>query len=313
MTPRELQRRPRELYVPQLPPGAPPSAEPVVTPPGDIHGSRTLDAVGAQASEIILTTTLSLREGKATVEELCDDAAHCREAGAAVLHLRAVHSDGTLALPKERLREAVTKIRAKTDCVVHLSLGGVMWMRSQIPTGTLPVEGRSAVLECRPDLASLYCGSVNLGSEVVVQPRAKLHELAQRLRSAGIIPELECHEVGHVEEALVLSEQGALTKPLFFNFVLGTPGGMAAKEQNLRSLVGPVPPSAMWAVAASPSSSPQALLELAIRLGGHVRAGHRDEAIRAGAYARSIGRTPVDPSRARAMLGTRAAQSSVSP
>jgi hypothetical protein len=53
---------------------------------------------------------------------------------------------------------------------------------------------------------------------------------------------------------------------------------------------------------ASMTPSPQRLLETAIRLGGHVRASAQLVG-RLATYARAIGRTPVDPARARAMLG----------
>jgi 3-keto-5-aminohexanoate cleavage enzyme len=63
------------------------------------------------------------------------------------------------------------------------------------------------------------------------------------------------------------------------------------------------------------------LTELAMRLGGHARVGLEDNiymskgvlaegsaplVARAAAYAKSIGRTPVEPSRARAILLTKA-------
>jgi 3-keto-5-aminohexanoate cleavage enzyme len=65
------------------------------------------------------------------------------------------------------------------------------------------------------------------------------------------------------------------------------------------------------------------MTELAMRLGGHARVGLEDNiylskgvlsegsaplVARAAAYARSIGRTPVDPARARKLLGLSAAR-----
>ncbi|MBF5066256.1 3-keto-5-aminohexanoate cleavage protein, partial [Salmonella enterica subsp. enterica serovar Istanbul] len=79
-----------------------------------------------------------------------------------------------------------------------------------------------------------------------------------------------------------------------------------------------VPVDASWAVAAV-GRFQQPMTEVAMRLGGHVRVGLEDNiylskgvlsegsaplVARAAAYARSIGRTPVDPARARAMLLT---------
>jgi 3-keto-5-aminohexanoate cleavage enzyme len=97
---------------------------------------------------------------------------------------------------------------------------------------------------------------------------------------------------------------------------MGVPGGIGASETNLRFLVGLVPKDATWAVAAV-GRFQQPLTELAMRLGGHARVGLEDNiylskgvlaegsaplVARAAAYAREIGRTVVEPARARAML-----------
>jgi 3-keto-5-aminohexanoate cleavage enzyme len=115
----------------------------------------------------------------------------------------------------------------------------------------------------------------------------------------------------------MLAEKGIVAKPLHFQFVLGVPGGISATEQNLRFLVSLLPQTdATWAVAAV-GRHQQTMTELAMRLGGHARVGLEDNiylskgvlsegsaplVARAAAYARSIGRTVVEPARARALL-----------
>jgi 3-keto-5-aminohexanoate cleavage enzyme len=78
-----------------------------------------------------------------------------------------------------------------------------------------------------------------------------------------------------------------------------------------------VPAGATWAVAAV-GRHQKPMTELAIQLGGHARLGLEDNiylskgvlsegsaplVARAAAYARSVGRTPADPKRARTLLG----------
>jgi 3-keto-5-aminohexanoate cleavage enzyme len=78
-----------------------------------------------------------------------------------------------------------------------------------------------------------------------------------------------------------------------------------------------MPPAATWGVAAI-GRWQQPMTELAMRLGGNARVGLEDNIYlergvlsagsaplveRAAAYARSIGREPVDPARARKTLG----------
>ena len=60
----------------------------------------------------------------------------------------------------------------------------------------------------------------------------EIRELARRIHAAGSVAELECYEVGHVEEALRLAAEGAIAAPLHFQFVLGVPGGLGADERH---------------------------------------------------------------------------------
>jgi len=317
VTPKEMQRKPRELYMPALPAGAPPVPEPVVTPAGtESGGPRTLGSTEAHVADVILTAAIVgaeiTREQTPhlpiTAEEIADEAARCREAGAAVIHLHVRNDDGSPTQSRERFAEAIEKIRAKTDCIVQVSTGGAIGMT---------IDERAQPLDCRPEMATLNCGTLNFGDDVFVNTRPQIRDLAARLRASGAVPELECYEVGHVEEALMLADKGIVPRPLHFQFVMGVPGGIGATEANLRYLVSLMPRAdATWAVAAV-GRHQQPMTELAMRLGGHARVGLEDNiylskgvlsegsaplVARAAAYARSIGRTPVEPSRARALL-----------
>jgi len=316
VTPKEMQRKARELYMPALPAGAPPVPDAVVTPPGaEASGGHSL---GAEASlaEVILTAAIVgaeiTREQTPhlpiTAQEIADEAARCHEAGAAVIHLHVRNDDGTPTQARDRFAEAIEKIRAKTDCIVQVSTGGAIGMT---------IDERAQPLDCRPEMATLNCGTLNFGDDVFVNTRPQIRDLAARIRASGAVPELECYEVGHVEEALQLADKGVVPKPLHFQFVMGVPGGIGATESNLRYLMSLVPRAdATWAVAAV-GRHQQPMTELAMRLGGHARVGLEDNiylskgvlaegsaplVARAAAYARSIGRAPVEPSRARALL-----------
>jgi 3-keto-5-aminohexanoate cleavage enzyme len=179
------------------------------------------------------------------------------------------------------------------------------------------IDERAQPLDCRPEMATLNCGSVNFGDDVFINTRPQIRDLAKRLRAAGSIPELECYDVGHVEEALLLLKEGAIAPPLHFQFVLGVPGGIGPTEANVAFLHSLLPNGATWAIAAV-GRHQQPMTELAIRSGGHARVGIEDNiylskgvlsegsaplVARAAAYARSVGRPPVDPSRARDLLG----------
>jgi 3-keto-5-aminohexanoate cleavage enzyme len=181
----------------------------------------------------------------------------------------------------------------------------------------MSIDERAGPLACKPEMATLNCGTLNFGDDVFVNSRPDIRKLAAKIRAAGALPELECYEVGHVEEALALAAEGAIGKPLHFQFVLGVKGAAPAREDVVQFLRTLVPAGATWAVAAT-GRFQQPMTELAIRLGGHARVGLEDNiylrkgvlsegsaplVARAAAYARSVGRTPVEPSRARELLG----------
>jgi 3-keto-5-aminohexanoate cleavage enzyme len=302
VVPREMQRKPRELYMPGLPPAPAPIAEPLVTPPAGAELVLTAAIVGAELSRA-QTPHLPL-----TAQEVADEAARCREAGAAVIHLHARNDDGTNTQSAERFAELIDAIRRKCDCIIQPTTGGAVGMS---------IDERAGPLACKPEMATLNCGTINFGDDVFVNSRPDIRKLAAKIRAAGALPELECYEVGHVEEALVLAAEGVIGKPMHFQFVLGVKGAAPAREDVVQFLRTLVPADATWAVAAT-GRFQQPMTELAMRLGGHARVGLEDNiylgkgvlsegsaplVARAAAYARSIGRTPVEPSRAREILG----------
>jgi 3-keto-5-aminohexanoate cleavage enzyme len=313
VVPKELQRRPKELYMPALPAGPAPETSAVVTP---FSGPSQAATPGGVPSEVILTAAIVgaeiTREQTPylpiTAREIADEAARCRDAGAAVIHLHVRNDDGTPTQSTDRFAEAISAIRAKTDCIVQTSTGGAVGMS---------IDERAQPLACKPEMATLNCGTINFGDDVFVNTRKEIRDLAKRLRAAGSLPELECYEVGHVDEALALLKEGAIVAPLHFQFVLGVPGAIAARPEVIEFMRSLLPEGATWAVAAV-GRFQQPMTELAIRTGGHARVGLEDNiylskgvlaegsaplVARAAAYARSVGRTPVEPNRARQMLG----------
>jgi 3-keto-5-aminohexanoate cleavage enzyme len=304
VVPRDLQRRPRELYMPGLPAGPAPTQDAIVTPSDEQTGDVILTAaiVGAELTRA-QTPHLPL-----TPAEIADEAARCREAGAAVIHLHVREDDGTNTQSSGRFAEVMDAIRRKCDCILQPSTGGAVGMS---------LDDRAGPLACRPEMATLNCGSINFGDDVFVNSRPDIRRLAAKIRAAGATPELECYEVGHVEEALALSAEGAISAPLHFQFVLGVTGAIPAREDVVAYMRTLVPRDATWAVAAV-GRWQQPMTELAMRLGGHARVGIEDNiylgkgvlsegsaplVARAAEYARSIGREPAEPARARSMLG----------
>ena len=303
VVPKHMQRRPRELYMPATacrarPPsaGARHAASRRRGDPHRRHRGRRADT-GAN-------------------EPLADHAPRDRRRGGALPRgrrgrhppARAQRRRAHTRSRQSASREAIDAIRRQCDCIVQPSTGGAVGMS---------IEERAGPLACRPEMATLNCGTINFGDDVFVNTRPDIRELARAIRAADAVPELECYEVGHVEEALSLAAEGAIAHPLHFQFVLGIPGGIPAREDVVQFMRSLVPPEATWAVAAV-GRSQQPMTELAMRLGGHARVGLEDNiylskgvlsegsaplVARAAAYARSIGRPPADPAQAQSDTG----------
>jgi len=175
---------------------------------------------------------------------------------------------------------------------------------------------RAQPLDCNPEMATLNAGSLNFGEDVFLNPFPMVREFATRMRERRIVPELECYDVGHVESCLWLAGQGVIDLPAHFDFVMGVRGGIAATEENLRFLVGKLPPGCSFNVAGI-GRFQLPMAELSLRMGGHARCGLEDNVylrkgvLAKGSYelvaelaklARAAGREIATPARARQLL-----------
>ena len=244
-----------------------------------------------------------------TAEELGDEAARCREAGAAVIHLHVRRDDGAPTQDRALFQKAIDAIRARCDVIVQTSTGGAVGMSA---------DERAQPLDCRPppDMATLNAGSLNFGDDVFLNPFALVRDFAQRMRARKIAYELECYDVGHVEACLRLAQEGVIELPGHFDFVMGVRGGIQATEENLRFLIGKLPVGSTFNVAGI-GRHQLPMAELSLKLGGHARCGLEDNIYlskgvlakgsfelvgKVAALARAAGREPATPAQAREIL-----------
>jgi 3-keto-5-aminohexanoate cleavage enzyme len=242
-----------------------------------------------------------------TPQLLGETARAVREAGASILHVHCRNDDGTNTHSVERFGQAYEAIRAQSDLIVQFSTGGAI--------GMTPQE-RAAVLELRPEMATLTCGSVNFGDDIFENSFPIMRDLLKKMNEFGVRPELEIFDKGHLANARRLARERLLLFPQHVDFVLGVPGGLEATVQNLCDLVDDLPEGCTWSVAGiGKRQLPMAMA--AIAMGGHVRVGlednlfysrgrlaRNDELVaRVARLAAEAGRTIATPDRARKVLG----------
>ncbi len=244
-----------------------------------------------------------------TEEEIAAAALACHAAGAAIVHIHVRDDAGRVTCDPQRYSGARHLVEsAGSDVIINMSTGG--------GAGLVTDAQRMEPVTLSPEIASFDCGSLNFGDGVFVNSPAFLRELAAMMRAHNVLPEIECFEPGHVWNALRLIEDGALSPPYWFQFVLGVRGGSPATVKQLVHLVEMLPPGALWSVCAIGRA--QLPLNLAaLAMGGHVRTGlednlyyHKGElatneqlVARLARIAAEIGRDVATPAQTREILG----------
>lgn len=242
-----------------------------------------------------------------TPKQLGEVARKIADAGASIMHVHCRNDDGTNTHDVARFRAAYENIRANSDLIVQFSTGGAIGMTP---------EERASVLQLRPEMATLTCGTVNFGDEVFENSFPIMRGILRKMQEFGVRPELEIFDKGHLTNARRLEKEGLLTFPQHVDFVLGVPGGLDATVANLCDLVDALPPGCTWSVAGiGRMQLPMAMAALA--MGGHVRVGLEDNiyyskgrlatneelVARVVRLAGELGRPVATPEQARQILG----------
>lgn len=242
-----------------------------------------------------------------TPQLLGETARAVREAGGSIIHVHCRNDDGSNTHSVERFREAYAAIRASSDLIVQFSTGGAIGMTP---------EERASVLELRPEMATLTCGSVNFGDDIFENSFPIMRGILKKMNQYGVRPELEIFDKGHIANARKLARERLLSFPQHVDLVLGVPGGLEATVQNLADLVDALPGGCTWSVAGiGRQQLPMAMT--AIAMGGHVRVGLEDNLFysrgrlarneelvaRVARIAAEAGRPVATPDQARKLLG----------
>ena len=246
-----------------------------------------------------------------TVEQIIAETLRCADAGASIVHVHAREDDGTPTWRAGLYQEIIHGIRAaRPGLLVSASTSGRLWPE---------FEKRSAVLDCRPDLASLTPGSMNFPGTASVNPPEIVRQLAAEMKERGIIPELEFFEMGMIDYVRdYLVPRGLIVPPFYANLLLGSLGTVAASARNLVHMVDALPAGTIWAAAGIGRFQFQ-MNNLAIIMGGHVRVGLEDNLWMDAAktdpatnarliervvrVAKALGRPIASPAAARKIIG----------
>ena len=221
-----------------------------------------------------------------TPRQIADSALEAHAAGAAIVHMHVRDpATGKAARDPALYRETVAHIRASgSDVVLNLTagMGGDFFFNPADPAsggpGTDMADAAARVAhveELRPEICTLDCGSLNFGDGAFLATAGLLREMARRIQAAGVKPEIECFELGHVWLAKQLIAEGLIDAPPLFQLCLGIPWGAEATTEAMLAMRSHLPANANWAGFAI-GRMQMAFVAQAALLGGHVRVGLED-------------------------------------
>lgn len=219
-------------------------------------------------------------------------------AGASIIHIHARNPETGLAEHKtEFFAEAIAGIKERCDVIINCTTGGSGkrcdgdWLFKEVPQES--VKGRISVIPelCRdpgtkPDLASFNAGSpvIDIYSAsqkdfalkfVMVHTFPDMVYIANIMKECGVKPELECYDIGMINNCIFLKDIGALDEPLYFQCVMGVLGQIPATLDNLIQMRRSIPQESPWSVCAV-GLSEWPMITASILMGGHIRVGFED-------------------------------------
>lgn len=258
-------------------------------------------------------------------------AAECIEAakaGAAIVHIHVRDPEtGKPSMKLELYREVVERIRADgRDVIINLSTGpGARFVPSDTEANTAapgsnlrpPEERVRHILALKPEICSLDMGTLNFGKGALINVPGHVEKIAAGIREAGVKPELEIFDTGHMALALNMIERGLIEPTPLFQIVLGVPWGAPATPETMMLMKTLMPNGSPWA-AFGISRWEFPMVAQAVLLGGHARVGLEDNLyLEKGVLApnnaslvtkaieiiRLMGAAPATPEEARKILG----------
>jgi len=245
-------------------------------------------------NEVIITCALtgsgdsSTKSDKVPVtpKEIAADAVKAAKAGAAVVHVHVRNPETKLFSRDLNLYKETSKLirESGTDVILNLTAGmGADFIPSKEnynnggPGSDMisPYERVRHILEVKPEISTLDCGSMNYSASVYIASMEMLRETSKLLLESGVKAEVEAFELGHLWQAKQLIKEGLLSPNSIFQLCMGVPYGAEAAPENMLAMVRGLPAGVVWtSFALGRMQMPWAAMS--VLHGGNVRVGLED-------------------------------------
>ena len=222
-------------------------------------------------------------------EQIATAAIDAAKAGAAVVHCHVRDpATGKPSRDPALYREVTERIRdADTDVILNLTagMGGdlvfdgteAMHRMSQTSDMAGAAERVQHVIDCRPEICTLDCGTMNFAEAdyVMVNTPGMLRDMATRMVASGVRIEIEAFDTGHLWFAKQLVAEGIIPDPVLVQLCMGVPWGAPDDLNTFLAMVNNVPPHWHWSAFAL-GRNEMPYVAAAVLAGGNVRVGLED-------------------------------------
>ncbi|MEM0921668.1 MAG: 3-keto-5-aminohexanoate cleavage protein [Pseudomonadota bacterium] len=224
-----------------------------------------------------------------TPKEIAESAIEAAKAGAAIVHCHVRDPEtGAPARDPALYREVTERIRSSAvDVVLNLTAGMGGDIITGPPEAPLPLSGATDmipaadrvahVVECRPEICTLDCGTMNFAEAdyVMTNTPGMLRDCARRMTESGVRIEIEAFDTGHLWLAKQLVSEGLIPDPVLVQLCMGIPWGAPDDLNTFMAMVNNVPKE--WIFSAfSIGRNELPYAAAAVLAGGNVRVGLED-------------------------------------
>jgi 3-keto-5-aminohexanoate cleavage enzyme len=258
-----------------------------------------------------------------TIAEFAEEAHKCYEAGASMVHVHARTDDGQSTHEIDRVQAVYDAIKAKSpELIICLS--------SAVGVFKTAEQRLAQIVAVRPEMASYNTNTMNFSiidrntgmiffDYVFENTFTMLQDFGKAFEENKVKPEIECYDIGGLDNTLLMAKQGFFTEPMNFNFVWGVTGGQKFRPEVMIAMKNTLPPGSNFTTCAVGIEQFPANV-MSCLLGGNMRVGMEDNTrmpngeFAKGSYeqvewavrvAESLNRKPATPAEARQIMGIR--------
>lgn len=165
--------------------------------------------------------------------EIIEQTHQAYELGITIAHLHARNEDSAPTFKASIYREIFEGVRKHCPkLVICGSSSGRNWPE---------FEKRSEVIELKPDMCSLTLSSLNFNKQASMNAPDMIIQLAEKMRDYGVVPELECFDLGMINYGLYMIKKGIIEGPYYWNLLFGNIAGFQANFLHIGTAISMIP------------------------------------------------------------------------